>query len=294
MTTTDLVITPQAAHRAPDERIDTHPTALVDPRPAGRGTRTARLPRLVRRAIGPVVLVATWQLLCTAEVVDKVMLASPSEVLRAGRELAASGDLQSNLAISLQRVAIGLAIGTTIGLLLALAAGLSKLGEDLLDPVVQIVRAVPILGLVPMALIWFGVDEAPKIFLIALGVTFPVYINTFAAIRAVDTKLVEAGTTFGLGRLGTIGRVLLPGAVPGFLVGLRFALVGSWLIIIIAEQINAKSGLGYLINAANTWGRTDIMFLSLAIYGMLGLAADAIIRFIERRALGWRRGFAGT
>jgi sulfonate transport system permease protein len=227
-------------------------------------------------------------------VVDKITLASPAEVFAAGRQLAATGELQSNLAVSLQRVAIGLALGASIGLGLALVAGLSKLGEDLVDPTIQIVRAVPILGLVPMTLIWFGVGEAPKIFLIALGSAFPVYLNTFAAIRAVDTKLVETGTTFGLGRWGMVGRVILPGAVPGFLVGLRFALVGSWLIIIVAEQINATSGLGYLINAAQTWGRTDIILLGLALYGMLGLTADGIIRVLERRLLVWRHGFTGT
>ena len=294
MAITETLVAPTDASAPHEERDGARPRGLVDPRPASRGRRRFGLPRFARRVIGPVALVAAWQLLCVAGVVDKVTLASPGQVLRAGQGLARTGELQSNLAISLQRVAIGLAVGTTIGLVLALAAGLSKLGEDLVDPTVQIVRAVPILGLVPMALIWFGVGEAPKIFLIALGVTFPVYLNTFAAIRAVDTKLVEAGTTFGLGRFGTIGRVLLPGAVPGFLVGLRFALVGSWLIIIVAEQINATSGLGYLINAAQTWGRTDIIILCLAIYGVLGLIADAVIRFLERRALAWRRGFTGT
>jgi sulfonate transport system permease protein len=239
-------------------------------------------------------LVALWQLLCAEDVVDKITLASPIDVLSAGRELAKTGELQANLLVSLQRVAIGLALGASIGLAFALVAGLSKLGEDLVDPTIQIVRAVPILGLVPLALIWFGVGEAPKVFLIALGSAFPVYLNTFAAIRAVDTKLVETGTTFGLGRFGTIGRVLLPGALPGFLVGLRFALVGSWLIIIIAEQINATSGLGYLINAAQTWGRTDIIILGLAIYGVLGLTVDGVIRLLERRLLVWRRGFTGT
>src|SRR5229473_1435980 len=166
--------------------------------------------------------------------------------------------------------------------------------EDLLDPVLQAARAVPILGLVPLVIIWFGVGEVPKIFLIALGCLFPVYLNTYAAIRNVDNKLVEAGRTFGLSRLGLVFRVILPGALPGFLVGLRFALVGSWIIDVVAEEINAQSGLGYLINQAQTTNRTDIMFLCLAIYAVLGVLADVVVRLLERTLLAWRRGFKGA
>src|SRR6202020_961979 len=129
--------------------------------------------------------------------------------------------------------------------------------------------------------IWFGVGEFPKVFLIALGCVFPVYINTYAAIRGVDVKLVEAGQTFGLTRPGLVRGELLPGGLPGFLVGLRFALVGCWLEDVVAEEINAQSGLGYLINQAQTTNRTDIMFLCLAIYAVLGLLADAFVRILE-------------
>ena len=179
-------------------------------------------------------------------------------------------------------------------LLAAVLSGLFWVGEDLLDPVIQAARAVPILGLVPLVIIWFGVGEFPKVFLIALGCLFPVYINTYAAIRGVDVKLVEAGQTFGLNRLGLVRRVILPGSLPGFLVGLRFALVGSWLVDVVAEEINAQSGLGYLINQAQATDRTDIMFLCLAIYAVLGLLADAIVRLLERYLLVWRRGFQGA
>ena len=183
---------------------------------------------------------------------------------------------------------------SSIGVVLAVVTGLFHLGEDLLDPILQVARSVPILGLVPLAIIWFGVGEAPKMFLIALGCTFPVYLNTFAGIRGVDLKLVEAGKTFGLTRWGLIRQVILPGALPGFLIGLRFALVGCWLIIIVAEEINAQSGIGYLIMQAQTTDRTDIMFVGLAIYATLGLIADLLVRLLERRLLSWRRGFTGA
>jgi sulfonate transport system permease protein len=256
--------------------------------------RAWRPPRAARRVIGPLGLVAVWQVLCSAGIVSPRTLASPAAVAAAAQELWASGELQANLAISLQRVAIGLLFGVTAGLVLAVVAGLFRVAEDVVDPTVQILRSVPALGLIPLVIIWFGVGETSKVFLVGLGTTFPVYLNTFAAIRNVDGRLVEAGEAFGLSRLGLVGRVILPGAVPGFLVGIRFALVGSWLIMIVAEQINARSGLGYLINQAQAWYRTDIIVLGLVIYGLLGLIADGIVRLLERRLLAWRRGFDGV
>ena len=194
--------------------------------------------------------------------------------------------LQSNLLISLQRVAIGLLLGVGTGVFLAVLCGLFWVGEDLIDPVIQAFRAVPILGLVPLVIIWFGVGETPKVFLIALGCLFPVYLNTYAAIRNVDNKLVEAGRTFGLGRLGLVSQGD-PAGCPARASwsGLRFALVGCWIIDVVAEEINAQSGLGYLIKQAQSTNRTDIMFCCLTIYAILGLVADAVVRLLERRLL---------
>lgn len=269
--------------------------AITLTRPARARTRRSpvRIPRLARRIVGPLLVLGLWQLVCSLGVFTSVEVASPVAVLDAGRELWAQGVLQSNLLISLERVAEGLLLGVAAGVALAVLSGLFWVGEDLLDPVIQAARAVPILGLVPLVIIWFGVGEAPKVFLIALGCTFPVYINTYAAIRGVDLKLVEAGQTFGLNRWGLVRRVILPGALPGFLTGLRFALVGSWIIDVVAEEINAQSGLGYLINQAQSTDRTDIMFLCLAIYAILGLLADVVVRLLERSLLTWRRGFTG-
>lgn len=267
---------------------------LVRPTQDQPSRRSKRVPRQVRRLVGPLLVLGLWQLVCSLGVFNSVEVASPLAVVDAGRQLWATGELQTNLLISLQRVAEGLVVGVAAGVVLAVISGLFHRGEDLVDPIIQAARSVPILGLVPLAIIWFGVGETPKVFLIALGCTFPVYINTFAAIRGVDSKLVEAGQTFGLRRWGLVRRVILPGALPGFLVGLRFALVSSWLIVVVAEVINAKSGIGYLINEAQSWNRTDIIMLGLAIYAVLGLIADAIVRLLERRLLTWRRGFTGS
>ena len=267
---------------------------LVRPAPIRRSRSPVKVLRLARRAVGPLLVLALWQLVCSAGVFNSVEMASPLAVADAARELTAQGVLQSNLLISLQRVAEGLLLGVTAGAALAALCGLFRVGEDLIDPVIQAARSVPILGLVPLAVIWFGVGETPKVFLIALGCLFPVYVNTYAAIRGVDAKLVEAGQTFGLNRWGLIQRVILPGSLPGFLVGLRFALVTSWLVDVVAEEINAQSGLGYLINQAQTTDRTDIMFLCLAIYAIVGLLADALVRVLERTLLVWRNSFRGA
>jgi sulfonate transport system permease protein len=254
----------------------------------------ATLPRPLRRTAGPVAVVLLWHLLSVTGTLDERTLAPPLDVLRAGWDLTASGELPRHLATSLQRVGIGLGFGVSIGLVLALSTGFSRLLDDLIDPVVQVARSIPVLGLLPLVILWFGIGEEPKVLLVAVGTAFPIYVNTHAAIRGVDAKLVEAGTTFGLGRLGLVRDVVLPGALAGFLVGLRFALTGAWLIMIIAEQINAREGIGYLMNEARAWYRTDIIVVGLVVYALLGLATDALVRAFERRLLAWRRGFTGT
>jgi sulfonate transport system permease protein len=267
---------------------------LVRPSVTRRRARRFRIPRLARRVVGPLLVIALWQVLCETHVFTAFELASPLAVIDAARQLLADGTLQSAMLISLQRVVEGLAIGVFAGVTLAVITGLFWVGEDLLDPVIQAARAVPILGLLPLVIIWLGVGELPKVFLVALAVTFPVYLNTHAGIRGVDMKLVEAGQTFGLNWWGLVRKLILPGALPGFLVGLRFALVGCWAIIVVAEEINAQSGLGYLIMQAQTTNRTDIMCLCLAIYAVLGIVADAIVRLLERYLLAWRLGFKGA
>ena len=293
MTATDITSAYATAVANPLEVL-APPAAGDDTEPAAPHRTERRIPRAARRAVSPIVLIIVWQLACTSGMVDDRTLASPVHVVRAGRELWATGELQRNLLASLDRVALGLVFGVGVGLVLAIISGLFRIGEDLIDPVMQLLRSVPVLGLIPLVIIWFGIGETSKAFLVALGTAFPVYINTHGAIRGVDHSLVEVGRAYGLGRLGIVGRVILPGALPGFLVGLRFALVGGWLIMIVAEQINARSGLGYLINQAQSWYRTDIIVLGLAIYATLGILADGFVRLLERRLLSWRNGFTGS
>ena len=204
-----------------------------------------------------------------------------------------SGELQQHLWVSLGRVLRGLGIGIGVGVTLALLSGLFRLGEDLLDPPLQMLRTLPILALVPLFILWFGIGETPKIALVALGTMFPIYLNTYAGIRGIDNKLVEAATTLSLSRAELIVHVILPGALPGALVGLRYSLGIAWLILVISEQINASAGIGYLMTNAREFLRTDVIVVGLVVYSLLGLATDALVRVLERRVLVWRVAFAG-
>lgn len=240
------------------------------------------------RALAPLLLLATWEALSRAGVISPRIMAAPSAVLGTFVTLTRSGELPIALAASLTRVAIGLAIGISAGTALALAAGLSRRGEALVDPVMHILRTLPFLGLVPLFIVWFGIGEAPKIGLISLGAAFPTYLNLFSGIRNVDPKLVEAGETFGMSRAALILHVVLPGAAPSFLAGLRHALAYSLLSLVVAEQINASSGIGALINTARDFLRTDVIVVCLLVYAGLGLVSDFLVRRLEARILAWR------
>ena len=257
------------------------------PAPARRPWRAPDLRRF-RRFASPLALVLLWQAGSMLGWIPPRTLAAPSTILVTAWGLAISGELGHHLLVSLARVALGLGIGITVGTMLAVLSGLSRRGEDILDAPIQMIRTLPFLGLVPLFILWFGIGEAPKIALVALGTTFPIYLNLFAGIRGVDVKLVEAGRVFGLDQRGLIRHVILPGALPSGLVGLRYSLGVAWLSLVIAEQVNASAGIGYLINDARDFLRTDIIVVGLLVYALLGLAADAVVRTLERRALAWR------
>lgn len=256
-------------------------------RPRRTPTLRRRLRETAGRATGPLLVLVVWWVATTFEWISPVLLPSPGAVATAFAELTSSGALADNLLVSLARAGTGLAIGVTAGVLLALTTGLSRTGELLIDSNVQMLRAMPILALQPLVIVWFGIGEPTKVLLVALAVTFPIYINTHAAIRAVDARLVELAATLDLSHWALVRRVVLPGALPGFLTGLRFATAVSWLVLVVAEQINATAGIGYLMTQARTVARTDIIIVGLIVYALLGLISDIIVRSIERRSLAW-------
>lgn len=261
---------------------------------AGRpGRRRGR--RAWYRLISPLAVLVIWQVVSSSGLVSEQKLPSPSTVLHTAITLittnsAAFGTLQGAMAVSLERVAIGFALGGSAGLILAVIAGLSRLGENSVDPLLQMLRTLPLFGLIPVFIVWFGIGELPKVLLIALGSAIPLYLNTFAGIRNVDAKLAEAGQSLGLTRAEMIRHIILPGALPQMLVGLRQSLGVAWLALVVAEQINANAGLGFMISQATQFLRNDVIFVALLVYCLLGLATDALVRLLERRALAWRRG----
>jgi sulfonate transport system permease protein len=214
-------------------------------------------------------------------------LPAPWLVLRAGWQLARSGELVHHGWVSMQRAGLGLLIGGGLGVALGLANGTFVVAERLFDTPVQMIRNVPHLALIPLTILWFGLGESSKVFLVALGSLFPLYANTFHGVRSVDPGLVEMGRLFGLSRLGLFVHVIVPGALPSVLVGLRFALGLMWLSLIVAETIGADEGIGYMAMNAREFMRTDVVVFSLLVYASLGKAADVAVRVLERAALRW-------
>lgn len=279
---------------AEPRRSDTPPATGPVLEPIATTTARRRtLPRWVRRASGPVLLLALWQILSSTGLLGPDVLASPGTIARTAGTLISDGALPSAMLVSLRRVALGLVFGAVAGTGLGLASGLSRLGEDLIDATVQMLRAVPFVGMIPLFIIWLGIGETPKITLIALGVAFHLYLNVYAGIRGVDAQLIEAGTSLGLGRWGLVRHVLLPGALPGAMTGLRYALATAWLALVFGETVNADNGIGFLMDQAREFFRTDVIVVCLVVYAFLGLAADLIVRLLERLLLQWRPTFTG-
>ncbi|MFF3511121.1 ABC transporter permease [Streptomyces sp. NPDC002573] len=253
-----------------------------------RGLAPGR-PLPAARLVGPLLLLALWAAASAAGQLDPAAIPAPWTVLRTGVRLWTDGTLSTDVLTSLRRAAYGFALGLTAGVLLALASGLSRTGEALIDGTVQLNRAIPTLGLIPLFILWPGIGETFKIAIIAIVVYVPVYLNTHAALSGIDSRFVELAEAQGLTRYRFIRQIVIPGALPGFFVGLRLGVTGSWLGLVVLEQINATSGLGYLMFQAQNYGQTDVILVGLAIYGIFGLASDSAVRVVERRVLSWRR-----
>jgi sulfonate transport system permease protein len=239
--------------------------------------------------IGPLLLLGVWSWGSAAGWIDPRVLTAPWTVVTTAQDLWETGRLGPDLLVSTRRFALGLAFGVAAGLALALLSGLSRWGEAIVDGPVQLKRSIPNLALLPLLLLWFGIDERMKIITIALGVLIPIYIHTHNGLRSIDGRYAELAETLRLGPGAFITRVVLPGALPGFFLGLRFAVTASWLSLVVVEQVNATSGIGYMMLLAGTYGQTDVIVVGLVLYGLLGLASDLLVRLVQRKALSWRR-----
>ena len=242
----------------------------------------------------PVALVVAWQAASSLGWLSTRVLPAPIDVVKAAWRLTASGELWTHVKVSAARALTGLAIGGGLGLGLGLLTGSVRVAETLLDSTLQMVRNIPALALIPLVILWFGIDESAKLFLIAVSVFFPIYLNTFHGIRNVDPQLIEMGRTYGLTRWQLYREVILPGAMSSILVGLRFSLGLMWVILIVAETISAQSGIGYLTMNAREFLQTDIVLVGILLYALLGKLADLFARGLERWWLRWHPAYGVT
>lgn len=250
------------------------------------GWRAALAPWLV-----PALILGLWQLAAQAGWLSSRILPAPSAVAAAAWSLAVSGELWQHVRISALRALWGLLLGGGLGLALGLLNGSSRTAETLLDTTLQMIRNIPVLALIPLVILWFGIEETAKLALLSLGVFFPVYLNTFHGIRSVDPALIEMGRSYGLTGWRLYRDVILPGALPSILVGLRFALGLVWVILIVTETISAQSGIGYMTMNAREFLQTDVVLLGILLYALLGKVADTLARLLERRLLRWNPAY---
>ena len=239
----------------------------------------------------PVTIVAAWQIASSLGLIGNRLMPAPIDVLRAFWDKAGNGELALNIAVSGQRALAGLLVGGSIGFVLGLANGVSRLSHALTDTTLQMVRTIPNLALIPLVILWFGIGEEAKLFLTALGVFFPIYLNTLHGVRNVDPQLIEMGRVYGMNGWTLFRKVIFPGALPSIFVGLRFSLGIMWLTLIVAEGMAASAGIGHMANQAREFMMTDVVVLALLIYALLGKLADWIAKTLESLTLQWHPAF---
>lgn len=239
--------------------------------------------------LGPALLLLYWSVLSATGFLDPRVLPAPWTAATAAAELIRDGRLQQHLAVSAGRAVSGLVLGSGAAVLLALVSGLTVLGGYIIDGLVQMKRGIPILALIPFMVLWLGIGETMKISVIAIAAFFPMYIQTHTALRAIDIRYVELAETLRLSRWQFLIHIVLPGALPGMLTGLRFGTTAAWLALVVVEQLNATSGIGYMVTLARDYAQTDVMLVGLVVYAILGFGSDTLVRMLERRVLRWRR-----
>lgn len=278
----------------PRSRYKGFPADFTDLEPMPRGTRRLGQGNASPYGwlLGPALLLIYWSIGSATGFIDPRILPAPWVAVTTGAELIEQGRLQDHLLISTVRAGQGIFFGVIAGVLIALLSGLSLVGGYIFDSLIQVKRAVPSLALVPFFILWFGIGEVMKVTVISLGVFIPIYIHTHNALRGIDIKYVELAETVRINYWQFLRHIVLPGALPGFLLGLRFGVMGAWLGLVVVEQFNTTSGIGYMINLARNYAQADVMLVGLVLYAILGLASDRFIRFLEARTLTWRKTLA--
>jgi sulfonate transport system permease protein len=241
--------------------------------------------------IVPILLLVIWQLAVKWGWLSNRILPAPTDVIEAAFQLVITGELWNSLIISASRALTGFLIGGSLGLILGLINGIFRPAEKILDTSIQMLRNIPHLAMIPLVILWFGIGETAKIFLVAIGVLFPVYINTFYGILSVDVNLIEMGRVYQLSFWQLLWEIMLPSALPSILVGVRYALGIMWLTLIVAETIGADAGIGYLAMNAREFMQTDIIVFSILMYAVLGKLADLLAKSLEFKLLSWHPSY---
>ncbi|MFL9907025.1 aliphatic sulfonate ABC transporter permease SsuC [Paraburkholderia sp. RL17-337-BIB-A] len=265
---------------------------------AGSSVRAGALVGLLRRIgahlapwLAPLAILLAWEFAARSGILSTRVLPEPLAVVKAAWSLIQSGEMWADVKVSTWRAVSGFAVGGSIGLVLGLATGLFKPVEIALDSTVQMIRNIPALAMIPLVILWFGIEEEAKLFLVALGVFFPIYVNTFHGIRSVDANLVEMARSYGVKGFALYRHVILPGALPSILVGVRFALGLMWVTLIVAETISAQSGIGYMTMNAREFLQTDVVVVGILLYAVLGKLADVLAKGLERVTLRWHPAY---
>ncbi|MGG1517114.1 ABC transporter permease [Paenibacillus oryzisoli] len=267
---------------------------------ASEGKSVYRLRRLKEKAndaavgaILPAFILIVWQAAGDLGWISTGFLPTPLRILEQFQSLLASGELTTNLAVSLKRAFIGFLIGGSIGLVFGFFVGFIQKLESLLDPSFQMLRMIPHLAIAPLIILWLGFGEASKICIIATGSFFPMYLYTFLGIRGVDQKLFEVAQVLSFSKTKQIFRLILPASLPSVLLGLRLSVAISWLGLVVAELIGSQQGIGFLINYGKQNSNAELIFVGVILFAVIGKAIDSFVRWLEKSWLSWRDSYQG-
>lgn len=258
-----------------------------------KSTLASRIPDSLQALIFPLLILLLWQTAGSTGLLSPSLLPTPWEIGKQFILLAGNGKLLIHLEASVIRAVMGFALGGSLALIIGLTTGLSKLVEELLDPSLQMMRTVPLLSIIPLFILWFGVGQLSQVLLIALGAFFPLYVNTFTGVRNVDRKLYEVALVLQYSRMQQISRLIIPAALPNILLGIRLSLGIAWLCLVVAELMGASSGIGYMISDARQYSQTAIVFVGIGIFAAVGKLSDSLVRLLESRLLRWRETYKG-
>ena len=258
-------------------------------------SKTSVIARLskAKGLIVPTLILVLWEVSVHLEWMPSTLLAPPEKVVTAFWELAKTGDLWENLGISSYRVFKGFLLGSSLGFVFGILLGLSRQSEELLGPTLHGIRQVPLLGWMPLIILWFGIGEFSKVVFIAIGAFFPVLINTSIGIRGVSREYLEVGKVYKLSKLRLLGLIIIPAALPSIVSGIRLSIGLSWLLVVGAELIAANSGLGQMMSNAREMFQIDVLMVGILVIGLVGLIIDFTIRRIEGHLVGWRQDVKG-